>query len=160
MLLHADRVNHDLPTHRRAAGPGQPPGRLARMAARLRSHALDDALAEGADPSTSRQLAAHAARITATSMRDDLAASLDSLARSADEPRFPGRVLPSRAAVRANATELHALAALLRGHNPVSARGVAMLRVLVTDGTGPAYTDRNGSVLARGLGSARAAVAG
>lgn len=158
--MHADILNRHPLDFRPATRPAEGPTRLVRIAARLRSHALDGALVEGADASTSPQLTAHAARITTTSMRTKLAASLDGLARSVDEPSFPGHVLPSRAAVVANATELHALAALLRGHNPVSPRGVAMLRVLVTDGTGPVYTDPDGSALAHGLGRARAAVGG
>jgi hypothetical protein len=130
---------------------------LVNLLARLRSDALDRDLIGGADPAASVQLAAHAARITTAAERSELAEFLDHLARSANEPRTLARVRPYRAAARANATELHALAALLRGRGPVYARGVAMLRALIRDGTGPAYTDRDGSMLAAELCSARVA---
>jgi hypothetical protein len=132
---------------------------IVRTAARLRSHALDRALASGGDPEASRQLALHAARITTATSRRELAAFLERLARTERERRTLARVRPYRAAMRANATELHALAALLRGSSPVCPRGVARLRVLVRDGTGPAYTDRDGGVLGGELGSARAQIA-
>jgi hypothetical protein len=68
-------------------------------------------------------------------------------------------VLPHRGAIRANASELQALAALLRGSSAVNARGVAHLRLLVTDGAGPTYTDRIGHALAAALDEARVAAA-
>jgi hypothetical protein len=133
---------------------------MVRLAARLRSRALDQALGDGADPAARPQLAARAATLTTPSMRAEIANGLERLARTGIEPRTPWRVRPFRSAVHANATELHALAALLRGSTPVHARGVALLRTLLTDGTGPAYTDRQGGALARQLRHARTAVGG
>jgi hypothetical protein len=115
-------------------------------------------LIAGTDPATSPQLAAHAARITEGPMRRQLAGFLDRLARIDREPTVRARVRPYRRAIQANAPELHALAALLRGSSPVKARGVALLRALVSDGTGPVYTDRDGRTLARDLDNARTAV--
>jgi hypothetical protein len=165
MLLHDQTVDRGVAGYwggvaRPQAPSPHAPSWIARIAARVRSHVLDRALIEGADPTVSAQLAAHAARITTGASRSELAEFLERLARSEHEPRTFARVRPHRDAVRANATELHALAALLRGPSPVYPRGVALLRALVSDGTGPAYTDRDGSVLARELGSARAAVLG
>jgi hypothetical protein len=135
------------------------PSWAVRFAARIRSESLDRALIEGADPAATPQLAASAARLTTRSMRIRIADHLERLVRSEHEPRSRTRVLPFRGAVRANADELRALAALLRGSTPVYARGVAMLRRRATDGTGPAYTDRSGAALARRLRDARVAVA-
>jgi hypothetical protein len=132
----------------------------AEIAARLRGHSLDRALIGGADPASRPLLAARAARLTRRATRAQLADELDHFARTEHEPRTPWRVLPSRKAAHANATELHALAAVLRGPSPVRARGVAMLRALLTDGAGVAYTDRSGDQLARELSRARAAVTG
>ena len=159
MMLYADAVvsrSYDRRAAARPAGPGLPD----KLAARLHSHALDRALIDGARANSSPQLAAHAARITARSTRFELADFLDRFARSGHERRAPSRVRPHRAAVTANATELHALAAVLRGCSRVHVRGVAMLRELVSDGTGPAYTDRDGRALDRALGLARAALTG
>lgn len=136
------------------------PGWLARLGARVRSRSLDSELVAGADPAANPQLAARAQRLTARATRLRIAGALERLARTSSESRTSVRVLPSRAAVCANAVELDALAALLRGPVPVYARGIAMLRLLVTDGTGPAYSDRQGGALADALCRARAAIGG
>jgi hypothetical protein len=117
-------------------------------------------LIAGVDPSGSAELAAHAARITGRSMRRRLAGYLEHLERSRDEPRTPARVRPYQRAIQANALELRGLAILLRGSSPVPARGVALLRALISDGTGPAYTDREGRALACDLDNVRAAFGG
>lgn len=130
------------------------------LAARLRGDALDRALIAGADPVGSPLLAARATALMDRPMRRRVAAHLERLARSDREARSRTRVLPFRRAVRANAQELLALAALLRSSTPVYARGVAMLRRLVTDGTGAAYTDRDGRALAEQLRRARGASCG
>ena len=132
----------------------------ARVTARVRARALDRALIDGADPAASRQLAAHSARLTRRSTRSGVADGLDRIARTETEPARLWGILPSRKAVRANLQELHALAALLRGPSPVYAQGVAMLRLLLCEGTGPAYTDRDGFALAARLWGARCAMSG
>jgi hypothetical protein len=131
-----------------------------RLTARMRSRALDRALIGGADPAANPRLAARARRLTTRSMRTGIADDLERLVRTADEQLARRRVLPFRAAVRANAPEMQGLAALLRGPAAVSARSVAMLRKLLTDGTGSAYTDRRGEALARDLRNARVAIGG
>jgi hypothetical protein len=136
------------------------PSWVVRLTARMRSRALDRALIGGADPAATPQLAAHAARLTTRSMRTRIAEGLERLARAGGERPTGRRVLPFRAAVQANTSELVRLAALLRGPAPVYAGGVAMLRQLLTDGTGPAYTDRKGEALARELRGARVAIGG
>jgi hypothetical protein len=134
------------------------PGWGARLAARLRSRALDRALIGGADPSATPRLAARAASLTSTSMRRHIAGGLESLAVTERTAHTRWRLLPSRRAAAANALELHALAARLRGPGPVYAQGIAMLSRLLTDGTGPAYTDRRGELLADRLRDARVAI--
>jgi len=48
---------------------------------------------------------------------------------------------------------------MLRRDRPLYARGVAMLNVILTDGTGPAYNDPSGDALTRQLQIARASLA-
>lgn len=156
--------DHDLPSivdvlNRRAAQAFEPSG-AARLVARLRAHSLDRALMDGANPATTAQLAAHAARLTSPSMRASVAGCLERLARAESEVRNHARVLPFTAAVRANTHTLSELAETLRGPRPVYARGVAMLRRLVQDGTGPAYADRDGRDLALELRAAATALNG
>ncbi|MGA2927509.1 MAG: hypothetical protein ABSG43_16240 [Solirubrobacteraceae bacterium] len=135
------------------------PNAVARVAAWIRQRALDQALIDGADPMSDSQLAARARQLASRSSRRALADGLERLAGAGSTPsRSPVR--PARAAVGANASELLALAALLRGPTPMYARGIALLRTLVTDGTGPAYTDRDGRALAKSLQDARLAIDG
>jgi|SRR5689334_15278240 hypothetical protein len=157
MLMHGGRAEFVADFDRFAACRFDP-GVTARLAARLRRHALDRALIEGADPAATEQLAARVARLTSRSMRREVARGLDHLARDGREPGGRWRVRPLRAAAAANASELHALAARLRGPGPLYARGIAMLSSLLTEGTGPAYNDSRGDLLAQRLRDAREAM--
>ena len=85
-----------------------------------------------------------------------IADGLERLALSVDAPPSRVRILPSRPAVRANRGELLELADRLRDGGQPSDQGIAELRRVVTDGTGPAYTDPHGSALASQLRLARA----
>jgi hypothetical protein len=136
------------------------PSRATRLIARIRGRALDRALIDGVDPTTSPQLAARSARLTKRSTRSGLADSLERLTGAQSERTRLWGIRPSRDAIRANMRELDTLAALLRGPFPVYAQGVAIVRTLVVDGTGPVYTDRDGGVLAAELRGAHRAMAG
>ena len=157
MLMHGGRGEFAAEFDRFAACRFEP-GLSARLAARLRGDALDLALIEGADPAASEQLAARAARLTSTSMRREVARGLDRLALDERETPKRWQVRPFKRAATANAPELHALAARLREPAPLYARGIAMLSRLLTEGAGPAYTDRCGDLLARRLHDARVAM--
>jgi hypothetical protein len=134
------------------------PSTAARIAARLRRGTLDRGLRDGAEPDASPLIAARAAQLSATSTRARIADGLERLAQSADNPRSRARILPSRAAMLANRSELLEIADILRRDRPLYARGVAMLELILTDGAGPAYTDRRGEVLAGQLEIARASL--
>jgi hypothetical protein len=143
------------------------PNVWVRMVARLRRTSLDRALIAGADPASGGLFAARALQLTSAACRARLAASLELLTVAAERPvrrtvgrRAPAHVLPSRAAVLANRAELLELARVLRDKVPLYARGLAIIELLVTDGSGPAYTDSRGDVLARYLRLSRAALAG
>ena len=134
------------------------PPRSARVAARLIAGRLDRALIDGADPSASPRLAARAAMLTSRSTRSELADGLDVVLARAQRSPSRRRVLPRHASVLANAALLRELAGVLRGPAPLYAGGIAMVRRLLTDGTGPMYTSRDGIALERALRKARAAV--
>ncbi len=118
--------------------------------ARLRGPGLDCALAGGADPAGSAQLAARAAWLTSGKARAEIATGLERLLEAGTETRR-WAVRPSPRRIEANSTELDELAGRLRGPEPLYARGIATLRQLVTDGTGPAYAGRGDDELARRL---------
>ena len=122
------------------------PSVATRVAARLRWGMLDRALMDGADPAASPLIAARTKQLTSVSIRTRIAVGLERLARSTDSPRGRLRILPSRTAILGNRSELLELASMLRSPRPLYARGVAMLNVILTDATGPAYTDRRASL--------------
>jgi hypothetical protein len=131
----------------------------ARIAARLFGGSLDRALSDGADPASSPRLAARAAMLTTPSTRAELADGLELILARAQSPPSRLRALPRHASVLANASLLRELVALLRGSTPLYASGVARVSRLLTDGTGPMYTSRDGTALERELRKARSAVA-
>lgn len=143
----------------RHAERGFAPGLGARIAARVRGRQIDRALIEGADPARSARLAARAARLTERGSRVAVAEGLE---RWLDGCAGRGHltVTPNRRAIDVNRAELSELVAMLRAPVPVYARGVAMVRRLLSDGTGVAYCDRDGVALRSALRDARLAIDG
>jgi hypothetical protein len=135
----------------------QPPF-TARLAARLLARRLDRELIRGADPASRPRLAARAALLTSQSTRDELADGLDVVLSSAQRPAGRVHAQPRPAPVLANAALLRELAGVLRGPGPLYVAGIARVRRLLTDGTGPMYTSRDGIALERELRRARISV--
>jgi hypothetical protein len=136
------------------------PTLVTRLRARLRRLELDHALAEGADPSSSPLLAARAAQLVAPGARHRLAAALERFVLTADAPPTRVRVRPRRPAMDANRFRMLELAGTLRAGGLLYARGIAILELVLIDGTGPAYTDARGEGLARQLELAGASLGG
>ena len=114
-----------------------------RIAARLRGHALDIALASGADPESTLTLAVRADALARPHVRRYLARSLERILAAAARPPglHPTPVsLGRRQAIRDAAGDLDALIVRLRSAGPVTARGIAQVAVLLRDGGGPLYT--------------------
>jgi hypothetical protein len=131
------------------------PRRGALLAARMRGGALDRALAEGANPAGSELLAARTEMLVSKRTRTAIAEGLERLVQAGYGPAGRWSVARPRAAVRANAHLLLELAQLLRGSDRVGAPGMAILSMLLSDGTGPAYRGSEPD-LRRRLGEARA----
>ena len=118
------------------------PGRLAdRMLARALGASLDQQLATGCPPESSRLLAARAQDIVSIRHRESLARSWDHLLRVAG--RAPGLRTP---AVQLNATAILAAEPAIRelmerltAPLPVPARGVAAATTPLTNATSPVY---------------------
>jgi len=109
-----------------------------RLGLRLQARSLDRALADGASPEGSQELARRAQALVRADTRNQLAASLRRLSRG------HGRPLSSRVgAVPARAEEvrraLERLASRLLEPGPVAPRGVALIQELLTDGAGPLF---------------------
>jgi hypothetical protein len=135
------------------------PGLAARAAARIRHHLLDQQLAGGADPADRPLRAARAIELTKRSSRERVASGIEQLLRFPDEPHRL-RVGPHPLATLVNHDELQRLAELLQSDAPLTVRGLARLQIVLTDGTGPLYTDRDGGALRRELEQVHSALIG
>ncbi len=125
-----------------------------------RAGRLDSQLAEGTSPRTSAALALRAHRITEPQNRIRVADGLARAIRDADAttPGFSAAVRPHRQEVRAARTVLATLERRLRAPEPVTARGVALLLALLTDGTSPLYRPTEPGALGSQLRAAAASL--
>lgn len=135
-------------------------GWLLHITASLRSTALDRELAAGVDPYTSPVLALRAAQLTGPRGRRLVTDGLAGALRRATDatPGFSAAVRPQARELRDAAAVLTALEARLRSSAPVSPRGAALLRVLLTDAASPLYQPSGRGELASQLRAAAAAL--
>jgi hypothetical protein len=113
-----------------------------RVQARLRTPALDEQLAAGASPESSVALALHAGHLCRPQQCRLLARSLNEIATSCEAPtRRRLRAPVGRHGVTRARAELAAVVDRLAAAGPVDVRGVARIRQLLADGTGPLYRE-------------------
>ncbi len=143
----------------RLGGNWLPRVRVA-LAVWWRAERLDRQLAAGASSSASAVLALRAQRITGRHSRIRLADGLARAIRDAQgtTPGFSAAVRPHRPEVLAARTVLAALDRRLRAPEPVTARGIALLRALLTDGTSPLYRPGEPGALGSQLRAAASAL--
>ena len=113
-----------------------------RLLARLRSGSLDRRLAAGTPAETGPLLALRACTIIQPTTRRRFARSLQHLVRHAAGPQRHRPVTLSALTcrnLRDAANVLNRLIDRLTSPRPVSARGMAMVKILLTDGAGPLY---------------------
>jgi hypothetical protein len=111
-----------------------------RVVARVRTSALDRQLAAGSSPESSVPLALHAGRLCERTERQLLARSLTRIVAAADAPTARRLAAPvHRPAVQNARAELATVADRLAASDPIDVQGVALIRTLVADGTGPLY---------------------
>jgi hypothetical protein len=130
-----------------------------RLAVRIRASALDEQLVAGTSPESSVTLALHAGHLCEPAQRRVLARSLTKIVAAADAP--VGRRLRApvcRGTVQQSRAELAAVAGRLVASGPVGVRGVARLRTLLADGTGPLYRSAAPGGLQQELGHVLAAL--
>jgi len=127
--------------------------RLRMRVARTRA-ALTEQLAEGADPTSSPELALRASQLTTERGRRQMARSLRRMISEARQPRLT-RALVSiidRYAVLEAKDAIQATIARLASPDPVAAKGMAMLERIVTDGiSSPLYNRPEPGTLSRQL---------
>lgn len=124
------------------------PSWQARLAAKLFAARYDRAVDAGTSPEPGSALAVHVARLSASRTREELAHTLRLVLRDAAEgpdalrPRVPVR--PD--AVRRSADVVQAILGRLEEPQRVRVRGMARLRILLADGSGPLYRPGAGSL--------------
>ena len=121
---------------------------------------LDRELAAGMSPQTGEAHALRARTITGRRNRGSIADGLERALRSAADtaPGFTAAVRPHRREVLAARAVIEALERRLRGPEPVSARGMAILGGLLTEGTSPLYRPDEPGALGSQLRAAAAAL--
>ncbi|MFL5859902.1 MAG: hypothetical protein ACJ780_03860 [Solirubrobacteraceae bacterium] len=112
-----------------------------RLRTRLRPRQLDRALASHVSPDSSAALSLRAHTLISMSARAGLAGSISQLVKEAEHSTGPltFRVPICRAKILRSRETLAALADRLVSRDPVDACGVAQVRLLLTDGSGPIY---------------------
>jgi hypothetical protein len=112
---------------------------VQRLLSRARGSALDRRLADGAAPESSLDLAIRADVLIRPDQRAVLAHDLDQIAVTARRTPSKAQVRLCRRRICEAGAELTALSRQLAAPGPVSVRGVAMIRELLRDGTGPLF---------------------
>lgn len=144
LLILVDPVDHCI-TPRRAT-------RIERLLAALHAGRLDHDLVAGASPEATVELALRGQTLVRPSERRALARSVQRLICEASRPTpqlFRSGSPIMREKVRAAANELASLVDRLLAPVPVSARGVAHVSVLLSDGAGPLFGPGDPEVLRR-----------
>ena len=129
------------------------------MAARLRAARFDRALAVGVRARAGSALAVHAARLSSVAQRQAVARALRRAVRGATDTRATrsARVPMHRANIAAAQALIDEVTRRLHAPDPVSARGMARLRQLLSTGTSPLYRHGRGDLAGR-LSAALAAL--
>jgi hypothetical protein len=128
----------------------------ARLLAWLGSWWLDQALAAGVSPDSGAMLSLRAHRLIGLTTRRSLAAELRELvprARHAPHPLDNGVCVCALGVLHAHGAILE-LADRLDGWEPVEPAGVARVRLLLRDGTGPLYSESPSDALERSVRAA------
>jgi hypothetical protein len=130
-----------------------------RLAARLLAPSLDNKLARGVDPLTSKMLCARSEQLATLSMRHSLAVSYLDLLEATREPLSPfSAVVPVvRRRVIGSEALIRDLARVLVGPLP-RVRGIAMAASLLGDGAGPIFNPASDTDLSRALGDVLAQI--
>ena len=132
---------------------------VTRLRARLHAGRLDRDVDNGVAPVPGSPLAVHMARLTSMSEREALARSLRQALADLhrERPAFSPRVPVHVERLASCEDVIDDITLRLHGPRPVRARGMARLRMLLSDGTGPLYRTGRGS-LAAGLRGVLAAL--
>jgi hypothetical protein len=144
----ADLVSFELNVLSMPSRSRHQPNWRARLAAKLFAARYDRAIEVGVSPEPGSALAVHVTKLSAPRAREESARALRLVLSDAAEgpdgirPRVPVRA----EAVRRAADVVQAILSRLDDPQRIRARGIARLRVLLSDGGGPLYRPGTGSL--------------
>jgi hypothetical protein len=123
---------------------------LVRLRAQLFAGSYDRQIEAGVNPIPGSPLAVHGSRLVSARERDDLVGALRLIVRDADATRgpFTSRIPVHSAAVHHAAEVIDDVCDRLADPFPVHARGMARLRIVLSDGCGPLYRPEAGTLTA------------
>lgn len=159
--MNVPRLEHASPSRIATAHwPGRRPRVPARVIAWWQSAELDRLLASGTAPAASAALSARARTITRARSRLQIAGGLARARRSARDtrPGLSAAIRPHADEILAARVVLGALDRRLRAAEPVTPRGMAMLRTLLTDGASALYAPSSRGALSSQLRAVAAAL--
>jgi hypothetical protein len=155
-----NRISPDLSTARdalRRATATRRPSLAARVTARLRGHHLDRQLAVGVPAAAGSALQVHQARLTSVAEREAIARALRQAVQDSGIAPLSSRIPVHPTNVAAAEDLIDTITLRLHSPRPASARGMARLRLVLSDGCGPMYKFGQGDLRGR-LGAALAAL--
>ena len=120
----------------------------ARLRARLFAGRLDRDVDHGIAPLPGSPLAVHMARLTSIEERDALTHSLRQVVADLhrERPLFSSRIPVHRERLATCRDVVDDITLRLQAPRPVRARGIARLRMLLSDGRGPLFRSGRGSL--------------
>jgi hypothetical protein len=138
------------------------PGLTLRARVWIHDLELDAALADGADPQQSDELALRAWQLATREKREEMASGVSGLIEIADRHSRATMVTPFAPfrpqQVQANRSLLLELEQRLRGYKPVALQGLARTSVMLEDGRGPLTTGSDPATFERAVRAALSAL--
>ncbi len=129
------------------------------MLARFSAGRIDRALADGISPDSGAAISLRAGALIGVRARRGLSRGLCDLIAQAREPVWSAIPIPvCRGQINAAQELIEAIAQRLLEARPVSARGVAQIRLLLTDGRSPFYDESSANDLLPALRAASSAL--
>jgi hypothetical protein len=130
-----------------------------RLRARLDARRIDEVLARGVSPDSSVTFSLRAHTLIGIRARRSCSRALRALVNEARAPAWHPVAVPlCRRKIVAAEDQIEHLAERLTDRQPVAARGVAQIHVLLTDGRSPLYYDPDADDLRPALQAAAAAL--
>lgn len=145
-----DHLRDGSPARRGLSAPDIRPTWWARLRATLIADRLDRELEAGVTATPGSPIAVHGARLASAREREHLRAALHMVMHDAlvGHPQLSARVPVQTAEVCRAADVISDILDRLESPHPARVRGVARLRILLSDGRGPLYRAGSGSLAA------------